>query len=435
MNKIFNRITFLSLLIVVSYFLGFLLNENSAGAGGYNGDITWVLKNIDIFKNNSIYNSILHPDLFGNRSPLIYVINKLLNPFFYDYEKYRIIVFLLSLTGSIFFFLCLKIKNKNTNSSLLILLSTIILLSPFYRTSGFWGLNENYGLVTAIISLTSLNYFLEKLKNTNKNNIYFYLSIISSSTCVYFDQKLLIIPLITFFTIFFSIVKFKHKVYSCLFYFLCAVPYMLLIYKWEGIVPPLTQLENPNAITNFSRISSFYFVNLGYACTLVAFYLLPLLFFKKKSLIETIKIKKKNYFIYVIPLIYISFLLVSFDFKAFTVDNYWVGLGYVHKASLILFNDIRYQEIFTYFSFFVSWIIIALYVDKNISDYLVIMFFLVISLFIWPIVQEYFDPIIIILFFLMPAKNLEIKSTNSIFLVLYLSLFLIIANIHYLNKI
>ena len=82
MNKIFNRITFLSLLIVVSYFLGFLLNENSAGAGGYNGDITWVLKNIDIFKNNSIYNSILHPDLFGNRSPLIYVINKLLNPFF-----------------------------------------------------------------------------------------------------------------------------------------------------------------------------------------------------------------------------------------------------------------------------------------------------------------------------------------------------------------
>ena len=74
------------------------------------------------------------------------------------------------------------------------------------------------------------------------------------------------------------------------------MPYMLLIYKWEGIVPPLTQSENPNTITNFSRVSNFYIVNLGYACTLVAFYLLPLLFFKKKNLIEIIKIKKKKLF-------------------------------------------------------------------------------------------------------------------------------------------
>jgi len=435
MNKIFNKITFLSLLIVVSYFLGFLINENSAGAGGYKGDISWILKNIDIFKNNSIYNSIFHPDLFGNRTPLIYIINKLLNPYFYDYEKYRITVFLLSLTGSIFFFLCLKIKNKNTNSNLLILLSTIILLSPFYRTSGFWGLNENYGLVATIISLTSLNYFLEKLNTNNKNNIYFYLTILFSSACVYFDQKLVIVPLITLFTILFSVIKFRYKIYSCLIFFLFTLPYVALIYKWGGLVPPLTQLENPNAVTNLSRVVNLYIINVGYACTLIAFYLLPLLFFKEESLIDLIRRKRKNYLIYLVPLVYIFFLLLSFDFKAFTVDNYWVGLGYVHKSSLILFNDIRYQEIFTYFSFFVSWIVIALYVDKNILDYLIIAFFLVLSLFIWPLIQEYFDPIIIILFFLMPAKNLQIRSANSIFITLYLCVFLIIANIYYLGKV
>jgi len=68
--------------ILVSYFLGFYLDENSVGGGGYNGDLSWILKNINIFKENKITDAILHKDLFGNRTPLIYVLNTYLNPFF-----------------------------------------------------------------------------------------------------------------------------------------------------------------------------------------------------------------------------------------------------------------------------------------------------------------------------------------------------------------
>ena len=109
-------------LIIFSFFQGFYQNENSAGAGGYNGDITWILENIEIFKNNNLKNAILNDNLFGNRTPLIYIIHDLLNPFFYEYEKFRIIIFLLSLVGPVIIYFCLKIRFPHTNKELIILL-------------------------------------------------------------------------------------------------------------------------------------------------------------------------------------------------------------------------------------------------------------------------------------------------------------------------
>ena len=83
-EKIYNFLIFIPIL---SYVLGFYFNENSAGMGSYAGDSDWIRKNIDIFINNNLKDAILHPEFFGNRSPLIYVINKFINPFYNDYEK------------------------------------------------------------------------------------------------------------------------------------------------------------------------------------------------------------------------------------------------------------------------------------------------------------------------------------------------------------
>ena len=52
MTKIINQkiLTFSVLFFVLFlFFFGFYFNENSAGAGGYNGDISWILENIEIF--------------------------------------------------------------------------------------------------------------------------------------------------------------------------------------------------------------------------------------------------------------------------------------------------------------------------------------------------------------------------------------------------
>ena len=164
-NTIFKMIIFLP---IISFFVGFYLDENSAGAGGYDGDIKWIKSNIKIFLDNDLVTAILHPDFFGNRTPLIYIIQKIFNPFFNNYEIYRFTSFLISLIGPIIFYKLLRIKFFNVEKEILFLIASLIYLSPYYRTSAFWGLNENYGLITAITSF----YFLYKVLNKGHFKIF-----------------------------------------------------------------------------------------------------------------------------------------------------------------------------------------------------------------------------------------------------------------------
>jgi len=438
MNKFITKknITYFILsLIIFSFFQGFYYDENSAGAGGYNGDITWILNNIEIFKNNKLQDAILNDDLFGNRTPLIYIINKILNPFFYEYEEYRITVFLFSLTGPILIYLCLKNRYPKTNNELIILLSSIILLSPYYRTSGYWALNENYGLVTSLISLLFLNLYLENIKIIKKRNIFLFFTIFFSSLSVYFDLKLIIIAIICFFYLMNSKIEIKLKSYTFLIYLILGLPYLFLILEWNGIVPPRTQAANINTATNLSRLGDLHVYHLGYVSTIIGFYLFPFLFLKEKNFFQIIYDffrTKWSLLILIIPILYVLYIYLSIEFKSYTVDDYWIGLGVVNKTANILFDDIYKKEIFTYFIFFLSWIVICLYVD-NLIDFLILSFFFIISLFLWPLMQEYFDPIIIILCLMIFKTKMKLDYYNIYFLFFYFAVFLTIANIYYSN--
>ena len=201
---------FFSFTIYLSYFFGFYFNENSIGSGGYNGDLAWMLDNFKIFKNNSLIDSIFHEDFFGSRTPLIYVINTLFNPFLNDVYYYRLSIFLFSLVGPSIFYLCLKEKYKKTDKEILLLISSIILLSPYYRTTAIWGLEINYGIITMLISI----YYIIKIEN-NKRYFSYDVVILTffSSLTVYFDQKLLFIPLLGLIKL--LIVK-RHLIYKFL---------------------------------------------------------------------------------------------------------------------------------------------------------------------------------------------------------------------------
>ena len=427
-------INFIFFGIIISFFGGFFLGENSAGAGGYVGDLSWIKKNIEIFKNNTTLEAIQHPDIFGNRPPLIYIINKFFNPYFYNLEKYRIFVFILSLIGPLFLFIGLKIKFKNTKTEYLTVLSVLILLSPYYRTSGFWALNENYGILSAIISLMFLNLSLLKISFDGlKEKLYLFFTILFSSACVYFDQKLVIIPIICFFSFFYYFKKTSIKIFVFFLYAFLSIPFLYLIYLWNGIVPIKTQMANPNTITNLSRINDFYFINIGYATTMISFYLLPFVLFKE-NLFENFKSlyqNKKNIILIILAIIYVLLLINYFDFKKYTVDEYWVGLGYVDKITKILFSNILLREFFTYFSFLLSWLVLILFLEKKYSNILIILYFYFISTLLWPLMQEYFDPIIVIFGLMIFSNKVKINFYNTVFTVFYFLLFLISANIYY----
>ena len=71
MNEIYKKITLicLSLFIVISYFAGLYLNENSIGSGGYNGDLVWIWKNFEIFKNTGFVEAIKSDEFLVTEQP------------------------------------------------------------------------------------------------------------------------------------------------------------------------------------------------------------------------------------------------------------------------------------------------------------------------------------------------------------------------------
>ena len=421
---------FLIILSISSYFLGFLYGENSAGAGTFTGDFVFLWRNLQTFINNDLgvaigFTTNLDAENFrGSRTPLVYIFHKLFNPFAENKVPFVRSVFIFSLLAPILFYLCLKQKFKKTENLILILISCTIFLSPYFRTSAFWGLEENFGIIFLLLSFFFLNKFLS---NENKQINYYllFLTTFLSSACLYFDQKLAIIPLICFLQIYFSDKSVKLKILSILFYLVFSLPYMYLITIWGNIIPVADASSRGIG-------DQLYFSHLGYASTIIAFYLLPIIFCKKDSVLDLLKNffkSKKNYYLIYIFIVYFLYLLFFYEYES----EVKLGKGFIHKTAILLFDEIFTQKIFIYICFFISWLVILIYLENNLKNYLIIFYFFFISIIIWPIFQEYFDPLIILMVFTFFNSKLILNYKNSIFIFIYLTIFLISVNTYYYN--
>ena len=106
-------------LIYLSFFLGFYFNENSIGSVGYRGDLEWMWLNFEIYKTHNLWTAIHHPDFFGNRTPLLYILHILFNPFISNIDLYRISVFSISFLAPLIFYICLTQKFKDIDKTIL----------------------------------------------------------------------------------------------------------------------------------------------------------------------------------------------------------------------------------------------------------------------------------------------------------------------------
>ena len=420
MNLSLNYKLFSILLIltsIISFFFGFYLDEISMGAGGYSGDFKFVQKSINLFSNNSINESILLFSETSNRPPLIYILHKLFNPFFEDIMGFRIIVFLISLLVPVLLFFCFIEKFKKTDKILLLLFTSIIFFNPFFRTSSFWGLEENYAYISLLLSLLFLLKFTNGEKKTNYT-IYLNLIVLtfSSSLCLYFDQKFVLVPLICFIKIITSDNHLKFKLFSVLLFFLFSIPFLYLISIWGGIFP-----------SDIYYIGSqFYLHNIGFALTMMAFVIFPFFILIIKSFKENIvsfSKKKINYILLSISILYIIFLAFFYD-NSF-MQNKMDGGGIVKKISFIFFENILLRKIFIYTSFLFSTLIIMLFLNKNLVEIGVILYFIIIASITSPFYQEYLDPLLFFLIFFLFKKPFELTFKNGFILYIYFLIFLV----------
>ena len=198
-----------------------------------------------------------------------------------------------------------------------------------------------------------------------------------------------------------------------------------MITIWGNIIPTLDSASRGIG-------DRLYYSNLGYASTIIAFYLLPIIFYKKENFFSLLKKffkLKKNYYLISIFFIYFLYLLFFYDYES----EVKLGKGFIHKAAILFFDQIFLQKIFIYIAFFISWLIILIYLENNLKNYLIIFYFFLLSIIVWPIFQEYFDPLIILMVFTFFNSKLYLNYKSSILLFIYLSVFLISSNIYYYN--
>jgi len=417
----------LALIAIISFFLGYYFNENSAGAGTYEGDIEFFWKNMQIYLNNDFSNSLKHPDYISNRTPLLYILHANFNPFLTTIDSYRLSVFIISLLIPSLFFISIRKKFPNLDLSLSLLLASIVCLSPYVRTSAYWGLEENYGIISLLLSFIFFQKFFE-INEPEDSKKYFNLFLLTffSSCCLYFDYKLFIIPLICFIKIIFSNVRYKFKVLSVIFYTLFSIPFFSLLFLWGDIFPPTVQ--------PIHHVGSILFLNHpGFAISIIAFYLAPILFFKKQKisyLFQNIFINRNYQYLIALAVIYILFLFFIYEVPivGFHQD---IGKGYMYKISLILFDELWVRKIFISISILICWLVILAFLNSKILDWLVILYLLLASISIYPILQEYFDPVIFLLVFTFFNTKLEINYKPTLILYVYMLTLLVSANIYY----
>ena len=158
-GEIFNKNNLLVLLILISIFLSFLvfilkkiLQAVEKLTSIILGVIFKCLSRNDLFTALSLTASNDSNVFQSSRIPGVYIFHKLFNPFTENIFQFKLSVTLLSLLVPIFFYKALTLRFQKVEKINLALISCLLLLSPYFRTSAFWGNEENFGLLSLILS-------------------------------------------------------------------------------------------------------------------------------------------------------------------------------------------------------------------------------------------------------------------------------------------
>ena len=405
-----------------SFIYGFVIREDSAGGGKFDFLNTWT--NQKIFNENTTIASIKNTKTseiklsINSHFPSSYIINKFLNPFSKNKENFLISIFILNIFLPIIFFLILKKNYKKQNLYLLACFSSIIYLSPYYRTSSYWAGMENYGLLMMVISYYFYSTYLKEVNNKKK---YILIFSIFSCLCVYFDQKLALIPLI------YSYLFLKHEnnkiniSFYIIINFILSLPVFSLIYYWGSLISPHDTISR--------SFGTLYLEQIGYFFSITSFYLIPYIFIFHKKIFQFVMSNKKYFMILFFLFSVYLILIFLFPTNYFQWDH--LGKGWAHKFSRLIFEDKLSQKILLYFIFFISIFSFFAVAQKRILLIFFVIFFIPISLLILPFFQEYLDPLVFIFLSLFFYNNDELNNRLVKSHYLFSLTFLIFANLYY----
>jgi len=412
---------FVIFLISVSFFLGYFLRENAAGGGPEFYELSWPI--IQSFKEDFLFSIKNYGSFRDYTIPFSHILNAYINPFSNDIENFQLSITIISFAIFLIFALVFKNIFKHINFVDILLASSVILLLPMFRTSAFWGKNENFGWLFFILAL----YFFSEIKKNidkdpnNQNILNVILFCFTSACALYARQALAFLPISYLLYLFFYNANKKIVITSIISFAVFAIPAFLLILIWGNVF----DLKNtPNYFTwwinpkhllkNFPILLSFF-----------GFYFFPILiieFFNSGFKVFFSKYFKSFFFALIIFVFLSQINLLSY------LGDYTRAGGAILKVNyLIQKNNFLLLLVFSSLGFSV---LMQLFKEDSKNNIIILLPILIIYSFPNLLYQEYVEPLILIIFFLALKTNLQkiyfnnISFSNFIFLS-YFTIYLI----------
>ena len=425
-----NRYFFFKILVIclifISFFLGYFLRENSAGGGLEFYQLSWPI--IQSLKSDFLF-TINNYSSFGDGTiPFSHIINAYLNPFSDVDTHFQLSVTVISFVIFFIFALILKKIFSNIEFIDILLTSSVILLLPMFRTSAFWGKNENYGWLFFILALY---FFFEIKKNItkvpeNKDLLNVVLFCFTSACALYARQSLVFLPISYLLYLFVNKADKKIIITSIISFTVFSIPGLILIFVWGDIygygaktlTPALLYLDGDwllpkNILKSFPIILSFF-----------GFYLLPIL------VIEFFNSATRDFFNKYYKSFVFALIIFIFLWQVNLLDylgNYIQAGGAILKLNyLIQKNNFLLLLIFSSLGFS---ILIRFIKEDTKNNIIMILPIIIIYGFRNANIQfqEYYEPLVLITFFLALKTDLHKIYFKNISLshVIFLSYFTI----------
>lgn len=391
--------TIIFIFLYSSLLVGYFLGENSTG--GAFVDFKLRARIIEDF-NYDFKNTFLNYDKLDDRhSPIMVMLFSLLNSIGLNLGIIRLL-FINILPLLIFIsYKCFEVKFPDISKKIIFLLCCVFFISPILRSTAIWPDSRILGLLFFMISL----FFFLKFKRKNKFKYCFYnnfflifASYISPNFSIFF---------IYFIYHYFNFYKFTYKFFS-IFVINTIFSIPMFIYIFIMDVNFLTQPVNGDLTGPLSRLnlSNKIFI----ISTLVFFYLLPI--------IINLKIIKMVFNLFKIKSILITILIFLLFLPFFNYQINYTGGGIFFKLSYFIFEN---QFLF-YLLVIFSLLIILIYFKLNINNILLFLT-LIISNPQLTIYHKYYDPLLILLYFLVFEFKFDIKDYLNKKLILNIYIF------------